>query len=216
MNVRFLKFILLSVSMLLLKYASAQSIITFDAGQVFSTYKFLDNQGVEEKNFTNNIGGCFNLGYQHASPNGLFIRSNLGMRKAGASLIIDETTVNWNVQYADVNAGLGYIINKWRVKPYISASPYFAYMLKGQEMIGPDNYDIIKTKSMQLTDFGVFVSPGLKVSLSNSIAFYAEYKYILGLQNLENSGGQKSYNRGFSLNLGISVSIIRYNYVTTH
>lgn len=214
MNFNLLNFIFFSLPLFLTTSSIAQSRVTFDAGQVFSNYKFIDAEGNTENKFTNNIGGCFSLGYQYALNNGLFIRANIGMRKAGASIIINETNVTWEVQYADANLGLGYMVNKWRVKPYISASPYFGYILNAHQTIGPDTYDIKKNKSMKTSDYGVFFSPGVKVDLSNVIAFYAEYKYILGLQNLESSE-QKSFNRGFSINLGISVTIIRYNYITS-
>ncbi len=193
----------------------AQSSVSFDAGQAFTTYKFVSSQGTNETDLTRNISGCFSLGFQNAWDNGLFIRINAGMRKAGASLIYNEMNVNWNVQYADANVGLGYIIKRWRFKPYLSASPYFGYMLRAYQTIGQDTYDIMKNKSMQTTDYGVLFTPGFKIAVSNYFAFYAEYKYIFGLQNLENSSGQKSYNRGFSVNLGVSFTFIKYNYVTS-
>ena len=214
MKLHYLKSILLFPILFFVIHSTAQSNLTFDAGQVFSTFKYTDAQGEQEKGFSNNISGCFSLGYRYEHFNGLFIRANLGMRKAGASIIFDETPVNWNIQYADANLGLGYMINKWRLKPYFSVAPYFGYMLKANQTIGPDTYDIMQNKSINTTDYGLLFSPGFKIALSNIISFYAEYKYILGLQNLEKSD-QKSYNRGFSINLGISVAIIKYNYVTS-
>ena len=206
--------VIILLAVVLFKYSNAQSIITFDAGQVVSTYKFTDEQG-QEKGFSSNITGCFSIGYQKLSPNGLFLRTNVGMRKGGASLIYNEVKADWNVQYADASVGVGYMATKWRVKPYLSASPYFAYMLKAEQTIGSDTYDIKHNKSMVMNDYGVYISPGFKVALSNTIGFYAEYKQIIGLQNLENTAGQKSYNRGFSLNLGVAIAIVKYNYVTT-
>lgn len=213
MNIQILKFIILLSILFFARYSIAQSNVSFDAGQVFSTYRFIDTLGNIEKEFTNNITGCFSLGYQYSPDNGVFIRTNIGMRKGGASIIVDEINVTWNVQYIDANIGLGYMVDKWRLKPYFSISPYFGYMLRGNQTIGSDNYDIKKNESMKTTDLGVFISPGFKIALSNYISFYAEYKYILGLQNLENSN-QKSFNRGFSINLGVSIAIIKYNYVT--
>lgn len=214
MNFPFLKNIILFPLLFIALHSTAQSNVTFDAGQVFSTFKFTDAQGEPEKDFSNNIAGCFSIGYQYVQNNGLFFRANIGMRKAGASMIYNETNVIWNLQYADANLGLGYMLNKWRLKPYFSVSPYFGYMLKANQTIGPDTYNIMQNKSIKTTDYGLFFSPGIKIALSNIISFYAEYKYILGLQNLEKSD-QKSYNRGFSINLGISVAIIKYNYVTS-
>ncbi|MES2140472.1 MAG: outer membrane beta-barrel protein [Bacteroidota bacterium] len=214
MKLHYLKSILLFPVLFFVMQSTAQSNVTFDAGQVFSTFKFTDALGDKEKSLSNNISGCFSLGYQYVLNNGLFIRVNAGMRKAGASMVVDETNINWNIQYADMNLGLGYMLNKWRLKPYFSASPYFGYMLKADQTIGPDTYDIMESKSIKTTDYGLFFSPGFKIALSNLVSFYAEYKYILGLQNLEKSN-QKSFNRGFSINLGVSIALIKYNYVTS-
>lgn len=197
-------------------FSNAQSTVTFDAGQLFSTFKYTDSQG-EINDFANNISGCFSVGYSYIGQNGILVRANAGMRKAGASLVYNETNFDWNLQYADIQIGAGYVLNRWMLKPYILASPYFAYLLKGNQQIGENTYDVIKNKTMSTLDYGVCVVPGLKVSLTNTIAFYAEYKQLLGLQNLEKSStnNQKTFNRGFSVNLGIAISFIKYNYVTT-
>lgn len=190
--------------------------LTFDAGQVFSTFKFIDSKGNKLKEFTHNRGFGFSLGYRYPLPNGFFIHANTGLRKAGASMIYEGSNVNWNIQYADANIGLGYIYPKsyspfkrgeGGIKPYFSISPYWGYMLKGNQLIGVFNYDIKEIKSMKATDVGLFFSPGLKIALSKSIAFYAEYKYILGLQNLETSTDKKSTNRGWAINLGVAVTV---------
>lgn len=213
----FLRYTFLLFSLLLLSFTStAQSTVTFDAGQTFSTFKYSDSQG-PINDFSNNITGCFSLGYSYIGQNGIVIRSTAGMRKAGASLVYNETNFDWNLQYTDIHIGAGYVFNRWMVKPYFVASPYFAYMLKGRQEIGENSYDVVKNRTMSTLDYGVCFVPGLKISLTNTIAFYAEYKQILGLQNLEMSStnNQKTFNRGFSVNLGIAISFIKYNYVTT-
>lgn len=198
------------------KNSMEQPTLTFDAGQVFSTFKFIDSKGNKLKEFTHNRGFGFSLGYRYPLPNGLFIRINTGLRKAGASMIYEGSNVNWNIQYADANIGLGYMYPKsyspfkgWEggIKPYFSISPYWGYMLKGNQLIGVFNYDIKEIKSMKATDVGLFFSPGLKLSVSKSIAFYTEYKYILGLKNLETTTDKKSYNRGWTINLGVAVTV---------
>lgn len=198
------------------KNSIEQPTLTCDAGQVFSTFKFIDSQGNKLKEFTHNRGFGFSLGYRYPLPNGLFIRTNIGLRKAGASMIYEGLNINWNIQYADANIGLGYMYPKsyspfkeWEggIKPYFSVSPYLGYMLKGNQLIGVFNYDIKEIKSMKATDIGLFFSPGLKITVSKSIAFYTEYKYILGLKNLETTTDKKSTNRGWAINLGVAVSL---------
>ena len=207
---------LTSLFMVFTNYSKAQSTVTFDVGQTFSKFKYSDSQG-EINDFSNNITGCFSLGYNYFGQNGIIIRGNAGMRKGGASLVYNETDFYWNLQYVDFNIGAGYVFDRLKVKPYIVASPYFAYMLKGEQKIADKTYNVIKNKTMSTLDYGVYVIPGVKVAVTNTLAFYAEYKQIIGLQNLETSStnNQKTFNRGFSINLGIAISFIKYNYVTT-
>ncbi len=148
----------------------AQSSVTFDAGQNFSSFKYSDSQG-EIKDFASNITGCYGLGYNYVTPGGLLIRSSVGMRRGGASLDYNKRNVEWDLHYADVNVGVGYILNKWRVKPYLAASPFFAYMIKGQQTVGQTKYDVKKDKTLSAMDYGIGVIPGVKVELSNTISF---------------------------------------------
>lgn len=87
MNSLSLKTYILLAVMLLVKYSSArsnvisdtlikpgaQSNITFDAGQVFSTYKFIDDKGIKLTSLSSAINGCFGLGYRYVLPNGLMV-----------------------------------------------------------------------------------------------------------------------------------------------
>ncbi|MCE9539625.1 MAG: hypothetical protein K8R85_10450, partial [Bacteroidetes bacterium] len=71
MKLHFLKFIFLFPILFFVFQSTAQSNVTFDAGQVFSTFKFTNTLGDREKNLSNNISGCFSLGYQYVLNNGL-------------------------------------------------------------------------------------------------------------------------------------------------
>ncbi len=186
------------------------SSVTIDAGQVFSTFKFIDSEGDKAPDYKYNITSAYSLGYQHTKNNGLFYRANIGMRHGGASLIKNGIEYNWNFQYADAAIGAGYMLNRWRIKPYFFAAPYLGYLLKANQTIGMSRYDIKQNTTIKTADLGLFLCPGAKLAISNLITIYAEYKYILGLQNLEKSTTQKSYNRGFLFNLGLSFNITKY------
>lgn len=187
----------------------AQSSINLEAGQVFSTFKYIDSKGVEDNTYSYNVVSAYCLGYQYAKPNGFFIRANIGMRKAGANLVYNQINYIWTMQYSDLKAGPGYQFTKWRIKPSLALLPYYAYLLDANQTINSDNYDIKNNKSIKGSDFGLIIAPGFNVILSNYISIYAEYNYILGLQNIETAVEEKLYNRGFSLNFGVSLNITK-------
>ncbi len=211
MNKHYLKPILFFFALVCVKNSVAQKSMAFDAGQMFSTFSFKNDVGEKEKDFSNNITGCYSLSYQDSLlMKGMFYRAGLSMRKAGASIIYKGMGINWNLQYVDANGGIGYMLSKNRFNPYLYIGPYFGYMIKGNQTIGTYASDIVKSKSMRTTDLGVFFSPGFKVTLSDYLSVYTEGKYMLGLKNIETSSGQKLYNRGFSINLGVAVTITKY------
>lgn len=193
--------------------AMAQSSFTIDASQLASTFKFQDSQGTADTSYLPAYTGAYSLGYRYASEGGLLVRANIGMRKAGATMIYDDANYLWDLQYADFKLGAGYMYNSTRFKPYLTVSGYYAYLLKANQTQGSTNYDLIKAEDLQRNDFGIVVSPGVQLSLSEFISVYSEFSYVMGLQNIEtqkvegSTSVQEGYNRAYSLTLGLAFTI---------
>jgi hypothetical protein len=189
----------------------AQSSLTLDASQQFSTFKFTDSQGSQDKNYSGSYSGAYSIGYRHGGElGGLLVRASIGMRKAGATMVYDDTNYMWDLQYADVKAGIGYMLFAERLQPYITASPYFAYLLKANQLINNENFDLLESGSLKSSDYGVFVTPGVQITLSDSFSVYIEFNYMMGLQNIETGNNeQKAYNHAYALTLGASFNITK-------
>lgn len=194
----------------------AQSSLTIDASQAYTTFAFTDSEGNDLNEYSGNYSGSYSIGYQYT--NGFMLRANIGMRKAGATTVIDETNYSWDFQYADVKLGIGYMFGESRFRPYILISPYYAVLLKAEQTINNEDFDIKDLGLIADNDYGVFASPGVQITLSEFISAYTQFNYMYGLQNLEsddtgqesfnnNNTGQESYNRSYSLSLGLSFSI---------
>ncbi len=177
--------------------------------QVFSSFSYIDSKGVKDKTYTYRVSNAYSFGIQHINSTGLFVRANIGMRKAGSGLTFNKITYNWNLQYLDVKAGIGYKFIKWRLRPYFSLSPYYAYLLNASQTINSDSYDIKSNKSIKSSDIGVYITGGLNIILSNYVSLYAEYNYIRGLYNIEPAQKERLYNYASSLNLGVSFNITK-------
>lgn len=187
----------------------AQSCVNLEAAQVFSNFKYIDSKGIQDNTYSNKIVNALGLGYQYTSSKGFFVRAGLGMRKAGANLVYNNIRYIWSLQYTNLQAGIGYQYNKWRLKPYIAVLPYYAYLLDANQTIDSENYDIKANKSIKSSDFGLFIAPGCDITITKYISVFAEYKYILGLQNIESIHGEQLFNRGFALNFGIALYFTR-------
>lgn len=206
--------IMLLSSLLQTLPVTAQSCVNFEAAQVFSNFKYVDSKGIEDNTYTYKIGNAFGLGYQYTSSNGFFARASLGMRKAGANLIYNNIRYIWSLQYSNLQVGIGYQYNEWRLKPYIAVMPYYAYLLDANQTIDSDNYDIKANKSIKNSDFGLFIAPGFNITITKYISVFAEYKYIMGLQNIESAQGEQLFNRGFALNFGIALYFTRISRIS--
>lgn len=189
--------------------AKAQSVVTFDVSQVFSTFRFIDSDGNKDDDYSSNIVNAYNLGYQFSEKNGLMYGVNIGLRKAGASKEINDINFNWNLQYAEAKIGIGYMLKKWRFRPYILLSPYYGGLLKGSQVIDEKSYDVMKGNYVAKSDYGLITSIGLNVRLSKHLSAYSCYNHIYGIKNIETTASQHLFNRGFSLSLGIALTITK-------
>lgn len=198
----------LTLSLLFALSCHSQSFITLDGSQVSSNFKYTNSSGQQDNSYSNNITGGYSLGYR-IYKRSIFFRLNVGMRKAGANLTDDNNTIIWTLQYSDLRLGIGYELNKWRLKPYLSASFYGAYLLKANQNINGKIYDLKSTDSFETTDLGVFIIPGAKFYISDYISIYGEFSYLIGLKNIETEVNQKLYNKGFLLSLGIAATLTK-------
>ncbi|MBL4652663.1 MAG: outer membrane beta-barrel protein [Flavobacteriales bacterium] len=186
----------------------AQSNFTIDASQTLSTFQFVDSEANVDKSYSGNYSGAYNLGYRYIHEKGIIVRTGIGMRTGGATMVYDGINYNWSLQYATFNLGGGYMYGDGLFKPYLTVAGYFGYLLKANQTVNNEDFDIINIGEIQKIDYGVIGSLGTQITLSDEISAYTEFSYLRGLGNLEtNETGQKSSNISYMLSLGMSFSI---------
>ena len=186
----------------------AQSNITLEASQVISNFKFEDSAGTKDKDYMAAYSGGYNLGYTYDLDMGVFINLGIGMRRAGATLVYDASNYQWDFQYGQVRLSAGYAYDLGRVKPYVKIAGYYGVLLKANQTINNEDFDIIDSKSIEKGDVGMYFTGGAKMDVSDAIAVYAEYSYLQGMKNVETtSDGQTAKNNASVLTLGLSFAI---------
>ncbi len=185
----------------------AQNEINLEGSQVISNFKFVNSSGETDKSYSSVTSGAYGISYLRTTKKNVLFKVGIGMRKGGASLTYGNDSYSWHLQYLDAKIGIGYLINKWRIKPYVMVTPYYSFLMKAYQTINSQNYDIIKSKSIKNSDYGINGSLGLKIPLSDLFAIYAEGSYLYGLQNNEVNTKQQLYNRAYFITLGISGKI---------
>lgn len=181
--------------------------ITIEASQNITNFSFIDSDGVKDKNYSPNFSGGYALGYRYTMEMGLFFGGKLGMRKAGATYVVDESNYSWNLQYMDARLGIGYNFAFGKMGAHFYAQPYLGYLLKANQSLNNENFDIINSESMSRIDYGVFFSPGVNLTASDFISIYVDLNYMLGLANLETTETQTSKNNLFGATLGVAFAI---------
>jgi hypothetical protein len=186
---------------------NAQSALTIDASQLLGSFKFRDSQSNNlNSDYAGILTGASGIGYRYTTGNGIIIRTGLGLRNAGATMVYDNSNYSWDLRYADLKLGAGYIYKSDLVSPYLTLSGYFGYLLRGYQTLNNEDFDIINAESMKRTDYGILVTPGVQFSASETLGIYIEFSYLMGLANLETDPGQKSANVAYMLTAGLSFS----------
>jgi len=187
--------------------AEAQSSLIVEASPLYASFKFLDSQDNKlNSEYSGIFTGGYGLGYRLVTDGGFLLDVTAGVRKAGATSVVDEMNYTWDLQYANGQLGVGYMLVKDRFSPYLSVSGYYGYLLRAFQTINNEDFNIKESESINTSDYGIVISPGLQITLSDAISTFFEFNYRMGLANLEKDEGQKSGNFAYGLTFGLSFS----------
>jgi hypothetical protein len=190
----------------------AQDKVSLNFAQVFSGFKFIDSQGKKDELMTSEIKYSYALNYETDFNSGFYIKPEIGYKNLGAKSIVNNTKLEWNLHYIDVNFGGGYMIKAFRLKPYLGAAFYYAYMYKGDQTVGSESFDLISSQALSTSDYGINLNLGLRYDFSEALGVFFEYQNNIGLCQLDqnlNGGNKELYNRASSIHFGLAFSIIK-------
>ena len=182
---------------------NAQSGLAVDVSQMYTTFKFTDSQGTKlNGDYSGVFSGAYGASYRLVTSGGFMLNVRAGMRKAGATMVYDNMSYKWDLQYVDGRLGLGYMYTSSEIRPYFMVSGYFGYLVRGFQTINNENFDIRDSKAINNLDYGVIASPGVQFELSKVSSVFAEFNYLMGLANIDNDASQKASNIGYGLTVG--------------
>ncbi|MFH1119826.1 MAG: SH3 domain-containing protein [Bacteroidota bacterium] len=180
-------------------------------GQTFARFKYADSKGNADENMSAAIGNAYALNYNKTGSNGLFIRPELGYKKYGAQSSIDDLLLNWSLQYLDLNFGAGYRGTDMKFNPVIGGSLYASFLLKADQTVGRNIYNLKENDDINKMDFGMNLIAGVNYSFSETASILLECRYAIGLRQLEpnqvSTQTQDMKNRAFSLHFGLAFDI---------
>ncbi len=182
--------------------------LTIDASQMVSTFSFTNSDGIDQNaDYQSILTASYGVGYRYISKSGIVLRAGFGRRDGGANSVYDETNNSWRLEYIDSKLGFGYLFDLGRFNPYIVASGYYAYLLRGIQTLNNEALNITESGLLKSSDFGVIGDIGVNVKITDRVSVYVEGEYLYGMENIEKDADQTSENRSYAIKLGLSFNL---------
>lgn len=163
--------------------------VAFLFGKNASSFIFKDSMGVKSKDLSNTMGDFYGLNLQIRLKKRHILAPELTYYNAGSNYIKDGLDLTWRLNY--VGFGLGYAFKVIDRKNY-SMAPKIAfgydYLLKQHQTIGSQTYDLTQTNAAFI-NYNIRSSYGItnQFKITDNLSFIAEYRYSIGLNQIENS-----------------------------
>lgn len=188
-----------------------QNHLHIKSGKTFSTFLFKDSESAKETNLNHISGNYFGISFDTQIGKRSVIRPELGFREAGARSILNETKIQWNFGYLDL--GGVYLFNllaKDKINVYAGVGINLGFMLIGEQSVGNTYFNVKKERAIKTLDFATQYLAGAKIKVAENIHVTLEYRYQLGLLNIETDAqnpDQITHNRMHGIIAGLSFNL---------
>lgn len=202
------KFIPIILAICSVTIAHAQSQMHVKAGKVFSTFLFRNSDNNRDETLKYVANNYLGISYDIAVGQRHLFRPEIAYREAGARSQINNLKLSWDLKYFDFN--FSYLFKTYgnqKFSLYQGFGPSFGYLLAGEQYTGLNYVDLKENKSLKTTDFGLNFIANAKLRIIDSLYLSVEYRYGLGLQQIEkdaNKPSQVTRNRYHGVLLGLS------------
>lgn len=187
--------------------ARSQGFIILKSGQNMTNFMYTDEDGHVDYRYKPLYSTSYNLGFAYYLKKGVFFQTRVGIRKAGSTYSYDDFNYRWDIQYADYRLGLGYKYDFKKIYFRFATEGYIGYVLQAEQRLFDTERDMVKAKTIDRLDYGMFFSPGIGYGLTEKISIELNINYMLGLGNLDKDPGQTTQNRLWGTDLGLNIKI---------
>lgn len=187
---------------------TGQNNIGVSFSQTYSTFRFKDSDG-EKEDLKYTIKYGYGLTWQQEIMENLFAEGSLTYNCKGATSTLGVQKLDWSLHYVNVSANIGYKMILGRLTPHGGAGLYYGRLLKAEQFIGSDYFDLIETDYIRKSDFGANIFAGIGYDYSDNGSVFVRLNETIGLLQLEKDeqSTQRMFNRTFSIQVGLYFSI---------
>ncbi len=194
----------------------SQSYVSFKYSQIYSKFYYRDEGGKPDPSLRADMRTGYGLDFKRMVKGGIYVGAEFWYKNLGAVSFLNNQKLDWSLHYLDLNLGGGYMLQRFKVKPYIGVSFYGGYLFKANQTIATNYYNMLDNNTIKRWDYGLNVNGGVLYAFSSVTAVFFEVMQSRGLHQLEVSNKQKLYNSALSFRFGLSFLIEQgasnYNY----
>lgn len=176
-------------------------------GPQFSNFIFHNSEDVKSENLSYKMGTAFGVSMEVNGNRNIF-RPEIMFQQGGAKTNFTGTDMHWKTNYLALNLGYMYSVVETRT---FSLQPGLAfgvnYMVSGDQTIGSSRLNIVEEESLSRLDLEAMAFLNGKVHVTPMFSVGLEYRFGLGLLNIEKDMNQatRNINHGIMLNLGFTI-----------
>lgn len=156
-------------------------------GNMYSSFQFRNSAGDREGGYGYAALNSFGVNLNLRSGRHV-LRPCLGLRQGGAKTTIENTPVDWKLNYFDLSMGYLYKIlhtDNLEISPGIAL--YGGYLLNGEQNIGENSRLLMKdTGAIKSFDFGMQGIVNSRFQINDQLGFTLEYRFGYGMAQIEN------------------------------
>ena len=203
---------LLTLITLSLSFAAiAQHHLHLKSGFSFTSFVFKDSKSLKTKDLNHVFNNYTAISYDSHLAKRHILRAELGFRQAGAKAILDQTKYEWKFNYLDLNvAYLFKFLGNEKYSLNIGTGPYLGFLINGEQSIGETYYNVKKERAINTVDLGLTFLTNAEFKVAENISVTLEYRYGLGLLNIENdkiNPSQSTKNTSHYVLAGLSFNL---------
>jgi hypothetical protein len=170
--------------------------------------KFLYAFGSETKptQWVNGNSYSLNINVELAPKH--ILRPEVNYYQSGAKSNVDNLALAWKLNYLGLDCGYAYQFLTLKTI-HLSGGTSFGldYMTKGEQTIGNARYSILETDAMKRINVSNSIFTNAQFKVTETLFLQFEYRFGIGLNQIEKDTGEKTRNVSNTAFLGLSFKL---------
>jgi hypothetical protein len=137
-----------------------------------------------------------------------FLRPEVNYYQAGAKSDIDNLALTWRLNYLGLGCGYAYkVLSLKTISLSTGASFGLDFITKGEQTIGNERYSITENNVLKRLNVGTNLFANAQFKVTETLYLQFEYRFGIGLNQIEKDSGEKTRNIGNTALIGLSFKL---------